>query len=103
MSVSMVAGLRCSTASSRRQRFVWIDRARAGRYLRAGWRWARLLAPPRAASTGIRVFYGHDRIPEDGEPVAGGTAKFQRLARPVPDSSTHLNLLYPRPSSPPPH
>jgi len=73
---------------------VWIDRARAGRYLRAGWRWARLLAPPRAASTGIRVFYGHDRIPEDGEPVAGGTAKFQRLARRFPNSSTDFNLLY---------
>lgn len=73
---------------------MWIDRARAGRYLRAGWRWARLLAPPRAASTGTRVFYGHDRIPEDGEPAAGGTAKFQRLARRFPNSSTDFNLLY---------
>ena len=73
---------------------MWIDRARAGRYLRAGWRWARLLASRRAASTSIRVFYGHDRIPEDGEPVAGGTAKFQRLARRFPNSSTDFNLLY---------
>jgi glycosyltransferase involved in cell wall biosynthesis len=72
---------------------VWIDRARAGRYLRAGWRWTRLLVP-RPASTGIRVFYGHDVVPEDGEPVAGGTAKFQRLARRFPNRSTGFNLLY---------
>jgi glycosyltransferase involved in cell wall biosynthesis len=72
---------------------VWIDRARAGRYLRAAWRWARLLAS-RPASTGIRVFYGHDRVPGEGEPVAGGTAKFQRLARRFPNNSTRFNLLY---------
>jgi glycosyltransferase involved in cell wall biosynthesis len=72
---------------------VWIDRSRAGRYLRAGWRWARLLVA-RPASTGIRVFYGHDLVPDDGEPVAGGTAKFQRLARRFPNSSTSFNLLY---------
>jgi glycosyltransferase involved in cell wall biosynthesis len=72
---------------------VSIDRARAGRYLRAGRRWARLLAS-RPASTGIRVFYGHDLVPEEGEPVAGGTAKFQRLARRFPNSSTGFNLLY---------
>jgi glycosyltransferase involved in cell wall biosynthesis len=33
-------------------------------------------------------------VPEDGEPVAGGTAKFQRLARRFPNSSTGFNLLY---------
>jgi glycosyltransferase involved in cell wall biosynthesis len=72
---------------------VWIDRARAGRNLRAGWRWAHLLAS-KPASTGIRVFYGHDLVPEDGEPVAGGTAKFQRLARRFPNNPTGFNLLY---------
>jgi glycosyltransferase involved in cell wall biosynthesis len=72
---------------------VWIDRARAARYLRAGLRWARLLAP-RRASNGVRVFYGHDLVPGEGEPVAGGTAKFQRLARRFPNSSTGFNLLY---------
>jgi glycosyltransferase involved in cell wall biosynthesis len=72
---------------------VWIDRARAGRYLQAGKRWARLLVS-KPASSGIRVFYGHDRVPEDGAPVAGGTAKFQRLARRFPNSSTDFNLLY---------
>jgi glycosyltransferase involved in cell wall biosynthesis len=72
---------------------MWVDRARAGRYLRAGWRWARLIAV-RPDSTGIRVFYGHDSVPGDGEPVAGGTAKFQRLARRFPNNPTGFNLLY---------
>jgi glycosyltransferase involved in cell wall biosynthesis len=72
---------------------VWIDRARVGRYARAVWRWARLLAPKRAR-TGVRVFYGHDLVPEEGEPVAGGTAKFQRLARRFPNRSSDFNLLY---------
>ena len=70
-----------------------VDRARAGRYLRAGWRWARLVVS-KPSSNGLRVFYGHDRIPGDGEPVAGGTAKFQRLARRFPNNSTNFNLLY---------
>jgi glycosyltransferase involved in cell wall biosynthesis len=72
---------------------MWIDRPRAARYLRAGWRWAHLLAPSRA-SKAVRVFYGHDLVPEEGEPVAGGTAKFQRLARRFPNRSTDFNLLY---------
>jgi glycosyltransferase involved in cell wall biosynthesis len=72
---------------------VSIDRARIGRYARAGWRWARLLAPKRAR-TGVRVFYGHDLVPKEGEPVAGGTAKFQRLARRFPNRPTDFNLLY---------
>jgi glycosyltransferase involved in cell wall biosynthesis len=72
---------------------VGLDRARAGRYLRAGWRWLRLLAPaPRKA--GLRVFYGHDRIPTAGEPVAGGTAKFQRLNERFPNSPTGFSVLY---------
>ena len=70
-----------------------IDRARLGRYARAGWRWARLLAPKRTPN-GVRVFYGHDVVPKEGEPVAGGTAKFQRLARRFPNRSTDFNLLY---------
>ena len=71
-----------------------VDRARAGRYLRAGWRWTRLLTGGRSSSNGIRVFYGHDSVPGEGERVAGGTAKFQRLARRFPNSSTGFNLLY---------
>jgi len=69
--------------------------ARAGRYARAGLRWARLLARPRTpARDAVRVFFGHDRIPEPGEPVAGGTAKFQRLAERFPNRPTDFTLLY---------
>jgi glycosyltransferase involved in cell wall biosynthesis len=67
--------------------------ARAGRYARAGWRWARLLArrPPPAA---VRVFYGHDRVPAPGERAAGGTAKMQKLAERFPNSPHAFSLLY---------
>ena len=70
-----------------------IDRARFGRYARAGRRWARLLVSGRPAP-GLRVFYWHDRIPEPGEAVAGGTAKFQRLATRFPNHPTSFSLLY---------
>ena len=70
-----------------------IDRARVGRYARAGWRWARLLAPKRA-KPGARVFYAQDSIPEPGAPVAGGTAKVQRLASRFPNRPTDFNVLY---------
>ena len=43
---------------------------------------------------GLRVFYGHDRVPGPGEPVAGGTAKFQRLASRFPNHPTDFTLLY---------
>jgi len=72
---------------------VRIDRARIGRYARAALRWARLLAPRRAVD-GVRVFYGHDVVPPFGEPVAGGTAKFQRLAARFPNRPTDFTLLY---------
>jgi glycosyltransferase involved in cell wall biosynthesis len=67
--------------------------ARIGRYARAGSRWTRLLAAGRP-KPGVRVFYGHDRVPSPGEPVAGGTAKFQRLATRFPNHSTDFSLLY---------
>jgi glycosyltransferase involved in cell wall biosynthesis len=69
------------------------DRARAGRYARAGRRWLRLLIARRRAD-GVRVFYGHDRIPPSGEAVAGGTAKFQRLGVRFPNHPTDFTLLY---------
>jgi glycosyltransferase involved in cell wall biosynthesis len=72
---------------------VRIDGARAARYGRAAWRWARLLLP-RRRSEGVRVFYGHDVVPAPGEPVAGGTAKFQRLAARFPNDPTGFRLLY---------
>ncbi len=70
-----------------------VDRARIGRYARAGGRWARLLTGGRP-KPGLRVFYGHDRVPGAGEPVAGGTAKFQRLATRFPNHPTDFTLLY---------
>jgi glycosyltransferase involved in cell wall biosynthesis len=40
------------------------------------------------------VFYGHDRVPRPGEPVAGGSAKFQRLAQRFPNHPSDFSLLY---------
>ena len=68
--------------------------ARAGRYLRAGARWTRLLVARRAAPGGVRVFYGHDRVPGPGERAAGGTAKAQKLNARFPNSPSDFSLLY---------
>lgn len=70
-----------------------IDGARASRYARAGARWARLLTSGRAAP-GLRVFYGHDRVPTPGERAAGGTAKAQKLNERFPNSPRDFSLLY---------
>ena len=70
-----------------------VSPARAGRHARAGARWVRLLTSKRAAR-GLRVFYGHDRIPDPDEPARGGTAKFQRLVTRFPNRSTDFTLLY---------
>ena len=67
--------------------------ARAARYGRATARWARLLAG-RRSDPRLRVFYGWDRIPGPGEPVAGGTAKLQKLAERWPNAPTDFSLLY---------
>ncbi len=67
--------------------------ARAARHARAAARWARLLAAGRRSS-GLRVSYGHDRIPSPGEPVAGGTAKFQKLSARFPSHPADFTLLY---------
>jgi glycosyltransferase involved in cell wall biosynthesis len=48
----------------------------------------------RGRPPGLRVFYGHDRVPAPGDPVAGGTAKFQRLAARFPNSPDDFTLLY---------
>ncbi len=67
--------------------------ARAGRYGRAAGRWARLLVAGKARP-GVRVFYGHDRVPQPGERAAGGTAKAQKLNERFPNSPTDFSLLY---------
>jgi glycosyltransferase involved in cell wall biosynthesis len=72
---------------------VRVDRARVGRYGRAAGRWRRLLLARRPAP-GLRVFYGHDIVPEPDEAVAGGSGKFQRLARRFPNSPDDFSLLY---------
>ena len=66
--------------------------ARVKRYLRAALRWARLVLMRPASD--LRVFYGHDVVPGPGDPVAGGTGKFQRLAQRFPNSRTDFSLLY---------
>jgi glycosyltransferase involved in cell wall biosynthesis len=71
---------------------LWV-RGRGGRWGRAAARWVRLLAS-RGRAPGLRVFYGHDRVPEPGEPVAGGTAKFQKLATRFPNRPADFSLLY---------
>lgn len=70
-----------------------LSAARAGRYTRAGARWARLLVSGKA-SPGVRVFYGQDRVPAPGERAAGGTAKAQKLNERFPNSPTDFSLLY---------
>lgn len=70
-----------------------VDHARIDRYATAVSRWARLLTT-RRPSAGVRVFYGHDRVPAPGDAVAGGTAKFQKLAARFPNSPTDFTLLY---------
>jgi len=72
---------------------VRINPARVGRYARASTRWLRLLVA-RRPRPGVRVFYGHDRVPAQGESVAGGSAKFQRLASRFPNRPTDFTLLY---------
>jgi glycosyltransferase involved in cell wall biosynthesis len=66
---------------------------RAARYARAAARWGRLVTQGRAGP-GLRVFYGWDEIPRPGEPVAGGTAKLQKLAERWPNDPTRFSLLY---------
>src|SRR5215210_3093414 len=78
------AGLNCSMVSSA---------VRISRYARASLRWARLLLR-KSAEPGVRPFYGHDIVPAAGEPVAGGWAKFQRLANRFPNSPTDFTVLY---------
>jgi glycosyltransferase involved in cell wall biosynthesis len=66
---------------------------RAGRYARGALRWARLMARGRP-DPGVRVFYGHDRVPGAGDAVSGGSGKIQRLAARFPNRPTDFSLVY---------
>jgi glycosyltransferase involved in cell wall biosynthesis len=66
---------------------------RVERYARAARRWSRLIRR-REVPSGIHVFYGHDQLPAQGGPVAGGSGKFQRLAQRFPNSPDGFSLLY---------
>jgi glycosyltransferase involved in cell wall biosynthesis len=70
-----------------------VSRARIERYARAAVRWGSLLASG-GPDPGVRVFYGHDEVPGPGDAVAGGSAKFQRLATRFPNHPTGFSLLY---------
>ena len=68
---------------------------RVGRYARAAARWSRLFATPSAhRRPGVRVFYGHDRVPDRDDPVSGGSAKIQRLATRFPNHPTGFTVVY---------
>ena len=67
--------------------------SRAGRYLRAARRWGRLVAHPRP-EPGLRVSYGWDEVPGEGEAVGGPTAKLQRLASRFPNRPADYTVLY---------
>lgn len=66
---------------------------RAHRYLDAGLRSARLLSN-RRPRPGVRVGYGHDRVPGPGERASGGTAKLQKLATRFPNRNDDFTVLY---------
>lgn len=66
---------------------------RAARYARAAARWARLATSKRVAP-GLRISYGHDRVPSPGEPARGGTSKSQKLAQRFPNHPADFTLLY---------
>ncbi len=69
--------------------------ARAGRYGRGAARWGRLVLPGgRSREPGVRVFYGHDRVPAPGAAVAGGSAKIQRLAARFPNRPDDFTIAY---------
>jgi glycosyltransferase involved in cell wall biosynthesis len=70
-----------------------VSPARAGRYWRAASRWGSLLVAGRT-EPGVRVFYGHDRVPAPGERAAGGTVKMQKLHERFPNSPTDFSVLY---------
>ena len=73
-----------------------VSRARVGALRAAPARAGRGCSPRGKPRPGMRVFYGHDRVPGPGERAAGGTAKMQKLAERFPNSPTRLLAPLPR-------
>ena len=76
----------------RRARWIGLARAATAAPARAG----RGSSPAAVPHPGLRVFYGWDAHPGPGEPVAGGTAKLQKLAERWPNDPTGLLAPLPR-------
>jgi glycosyltransferase involved in cell wall biosynthesis len=74
----------------RRARF---EAGRPLRLARNGRRWAEIRRTPPAAE-GVRVFYGHDRLPGPDDVVYGGQVKFQLLAEAFPNAPRDFNVVY---------
>ena len=71
-----------------------LSRARAGRYARAGARWARLLAAGKPRP-GVRVFYGHDRVPGAGRASRRRDGEVAEARRALPEHARRdFSLLY---------
>ena len=69
--------------------------ARAGRYGRAATAGGDCSSPAsRHREPGVRVFYGHDRVPAPGEAVSGGSVKIQRLGTRFPNHPTGFSVVY---------
>ena len=68
--------------------------ARIARYTRRGLPLGAAARRAARPTAGVRVFYGHDRVPAPGERAAGGTAKAQKLNERFPNSPTDFSLLY---------
>ncbi len=64
-------------------------------------RWRRIARTP-VARAGIRVSYGHDRLPGPDELAFGGMVKFQLLAEALPHAPYDFNVLYLGSSTTPP-
>ena len=66
--------------------------ARGVRLARAWARGAAASVPP--LSSGVRVSYGHQRLPGPGELEAGGIIKLRYLEREFPNAPDRFNVLY---------
>jgi len=85
-----------SQITQRLLRLAWL----AKMSLRERSRWRQV---SRDESNGIRVYYGHDRLPLPDEQASGGIIKCQDLQALFPNDSSHPNLLYLISSALPPH